>query len=152
MVRALVRISLPLITGIHRFIFEKSGHRMGWGAAGFQFLVLENLGRKSGILRQTPLLFVPHEGNWLVAASNAGQDKDPVWWLNLRDQPDVFIHTREGRHAVHARRAAAAEEEKLWEIMTEVMPWFGSYRAGTTRTIPLIILEPRIAPPGEVGG
>ena len=143
MVRRVVRFCLPLITGVHRFIFEKSGHRMGWGAAGFQFLVLENLGRKSGLVRQTPLLFVPHEDTWLVAASNAGQDKDPVWWLNLRDHPDVFIHTREGRFAVHARRAAPSEEEPLWKIMTDVMPWFGEYRAGTDRIIPLIILERR---------
>lgn len=143
MLRTLARLCLPLITGIHRFIFEKSGHRMGWGAAGFQFLVLENIGRKSGLVRQTPLLFVPHQGTWLVAASNAGQDKDPVWWLNLCAHPDIFIRTKQGRTAVHARRATLPEEEKLWAVMIEVMPWFQNYRAGTSRTIPLVILEPR---------
>ncbi|MDG1401936.1 MAG: nitroreductase/quinone reductase family protein, partial [Candidatus Binatia bacterium] len=41
------------------------------------------------------------------------------------------------------------EEEKLWAVMIEVMPWFQNYRAGTNRTIPLVILEPREISPGE---
>ena len=122
---------------------------MGWGALGFQFLVLENVGRKSGLVRQTPLLFVAHEGTWLVAASNAGQDKDPAWWLNLAACPDVFIRTSEGRTPVHARRADTAEEENLWAVMINVMPWFENYRSGTKRVIPLVVLSHRKVSAGD---
>jgi len=151
MVRTIVRWFLPMITGMHRFIFYRSGHRWGWSAAGFQFLVLESVGRKTGLRRETPLLYVPHGDNWLIAASNAGQPSHPVWWLNLRAQPEVFIRTKQGRFPVEARRASGSEEE-LWSVMIDVMPWFENYRAGTERQIPLIVLAPRVSAEEEIAG
>jgi hypothetical protein len=47
--------------------------------SGLPELFLTVPGRKSGIPRTTPLLCVPHEGGWLIAGSNWGQPKPPMW-------------------------------------------------------------------------
>lgn len=137
------RALLPGITGLHRWMDRLSGGRQGSGIFGIRFLMLEHIGRKTGLPRTTPLLYIPHEGTWLIAASNAGQDHHPAWWFNLRENPDVAIRIGRKHIDVRARRVLGEEEEALWQVMIDGFSWFEEYRAGTQREIPLIVLERR---------
>ena len=51
--------------------------------AGLPNLTLTVIGRKSGQPRSTPLLAVPRGGDWLIAGSNFGGPKQPVWVVNI---------------------------------------------------------------------
>src|SRR5262245_3968382 len=59
--------------------------------AGLPEILLQVPGRKTGILRSTPLLCVPHGDGWLVAGSNWGAPEPPAWVGNLlaADEPLV---------------------------------------------------------------
>ena len=65
-------------------------------ATGLPELVLQVPGRKSGVLRTTPLLCVPHEGGWLVVGSNWGAPEPPAWAANLRAAEEPLV-TFKGR-------------------------------------------------------
>lgn len=133
---------LWLITPLHRFIYRASRGWLGGRSMGFRFLLLEHVGRKSGLQRTTPILYVEDEGRFILAASNAGQDRHPAWWLNLQAHPEVHVQAGRRRVAVKARRASVEEETRLWPILGASWRWFDDYKAGTDREIPVVILEP----------
>lgn len=137
-----IRHVLWFITPVHRAVFRYTGGRIGSRLPGLHFLLLIHRGRKSGLERDTPLLYVPDGERFLVLASNAGQDHDPAWWLNLRANPEATV--RVGRRVVPvvARRAEGEEAERLWPQLVAAFPAFENYRKGTDREIPIVVLEP----------
>jgi len=136
-----IRWLLALITKIHRFVYEKSGGRIGHKLGGQPMLLLHAVGRKSGKPRTTPLLYVPDGERWLLVASNAGDDRPPAWWLNLRDAGRATIQVGTERHAVTARAADATERPGLWKQCCDQYPNYAEYEKRTDRDIPVVILE-----------
>ena len=96
-----IRHLLPVITPLHRAIFRSTRGWVGQRFFGIRCFLLQHRGRKSGIQRETPLLYVEHEGRYLVVGSNAGQDHHPAWWLNL--QADPRAHVRIGANLQQLR-------------------------------------------------
>lgn len=137
-----IRWLLRLITNLHRFVLRASNGRIGSRLGGNSMLLLENVGRKSGTLHLTPLLFVEDAGRYVVVASNAGDDRNPAWWLNLREHPETGIRVRGKRIAVKAHRAGPDETHVLWPKLEASYKHYAEYRTRTTRDIPVVILEP----------
>ena len=76
---------LPQITATDKFIQRVSKGRVTiLDIAGLPNLMLTVKGRKSGVPRTTPLLVRPHEAGNLIAGSNFGGPKPPVWVVNVR--------------------------------------------------------------------
>jgi deazaflavin-dependent oxidoreductase (nitroreductase family) len=113
------------------------------GLAGLYSLLLTTTGRRSGLPRSAPLLYVPHDGRWLVAASNWGGPSRPAWALNLLDHPDATVAVGREVRPVRARLAQGAERAELWEEMLRVWPNYAKYAERTHREIPVFVLEPR---------
>jgi deazaflavin-dependent oxidoreductase (nitroreductase family) len=137
-----VRWLLALITSVHRFLYRISNGRIGARTGKVDVLLLETVGRKTGRLRSTPLLYVRDGANWVVVASNAGDDRHPAWWLNLQSRPEARIQVRDERHAIHARRATGDEGERLWPRLVTAYKSYDAYRDRTRREIPIVVLEP----------
>ena len=137
-----MRHALPFMTPIHRWVYTRSGGRIGGTLGSLRFLMLEHTGRKSGELRRTPILYVPDAGRFVLAASNAGQDQHPAWWLNLEAKPEAVVRVGRERIAVNARRASGEEKERLWALLIDQFPGFAGYREETQRDIPIVVLEP----------
>ena len=78
-----------------------------------------------------------------MVASNAGADVDPQWWRNLEVTPDASVEIGRRTIPVRARRASEDEAARLWPRLIGANPDYAAYRAGTTREIPIAILEPR---------
>src|SRR5262245_62487452 len=97
---------LALVTWVHSAIYRLSGGRVGGRLSGMPMLLLTTRGRRSGRERTLPLLYVADEKGWVVVASNAGDDRHPAWWLNLRARPEARVQVGRERCAVRARRAA----------------------------------------------
>ena len=76
---------LPQITATDKFVQRVSKGRVTiLDIAGLPNLMLTVKGRKSGVPRTTPLLCVPYESGNLIAGSNFGGEKKPVWVVNVR--------------------------------------------------------------------
>ena len=100
-------------------------------------------GRLSGARRRTGVFYLEDGGNFVVVASNAGEDVDPQWWRNLEVTPDAAVEIGRRTVPVRARRTTDEESARLWPRLIAANPDFADYRARTKREIPIGILEPR---------
>lgn len=104
-------------------------------------LVLQTVGRKTGELRQLPLLFLPHGDDMVIIASNYGQERPPAWWFNLQAAPDTFV-LRSGRKlAVRARLLEGEERAQMIPRCRAYNPQWNEYFASVERELPVILLE-----------
>jgi deazaflavin-dependent oxidoreductase (nitroreductase family) len=105
-------------------------------------LLLNTIGRKSGKRRVVPVMYMRDGDNYVVTASNSGDNKHPGWFLNLRANPQVTIEVEGMTISVMAYQASSQEKESLWAQLVEKAPFFDGYRKKTRREIPMVILEP----------
>ena len=111
--------------------------------AGLPNLTLTARGRKSGVPRSTPLLAVPRGEDWLIAGSNFGGPKQPVWVVNVEANPDVQVTVKGRTSDFTARRLEGEEREQAWADMVEVWPNYNLYATRTDRQIKVFELTPR---------
>jgi deazaflavin-dependent oxidoreductase (nitroreductase family) len=114
----------------------------GTARAGMNDLLLITRGRRSGKLRRTVLLYLRDDDRYIVAASNAGADRHPAWYLNLIADPNVTLQVGVNTFPARARTAPASERPRLWQLMITMMPTYREYENATTRNIPVVIIEP----------
>jgi F420H(2)-dependent quinone reductase len=135
----------------HVQVFQLTNGRVGcnWRiGAGFRkpvpTLLLEHVGRKSGTLFTTPVLYLTDGPDFVVVASQGGLPKNPQWYPNLLAHPDTQVHLRKERgRPVRAREADSEERAILWPKLVDLYADFAKYAAWTDREIPVVILEPR---------
>ena len=135
----------------HVGVFKLTNGRIGssWRVgAGFKqpvpTLLLEHVGRKSGNLFTTPVLFLDDGPNLVVVASQGGLPKNPQWYPNLVASPETQVHLRKERgRKVRARVAVGAERAELWPRLVDLYADFAKYATWTDREIPVVVLEPR---------
>ncbi|TXI58454.1 nitroreductase/quinone reductase family protein [Mycolicibacterium mageritense] len=128
---------------LHARLYEISGGRFlpRW-FAGAPVMVLETVGRRSGTKRATPVLYLRDGDAFVVLAANAGADRTPAWWLNLRDAQAGEIVVGCSRIRVRPRLLDGAERNRLWHAFVEMYPQAEHYQRFTDRVLPLIALEP----------
>lgn len=51
---------------------------------GAPIVLLQTVGRRTGQLRSTALVYMPDGDDLVVVASNLGAERPPAWWLNLQ--------------------------------------------------------------------
>jgi F420H(2)-dependent quinone reductase len=130
---------------LHARVNRATGGRLGPRWFGAPVLVLETVGRRSGKARATPLIYVrPAAASdaLVVLAANAGSDRSPAWWLNLRDADAGTVVLGGRRQAVRPRVLQGEERAAAWEAFVSVYPAAAEYRRFTRRELPLIALEP----------
>jgi len=136
------------VNRVHRLVLGVSGGRVGGSAYGMPVLELTTTGRRSGQPRKTLVTPPYQEGSTLVlVASRGGDDRDPAWFLNLRDNPDVTV-SEAGKPARPMRAEVAGPDERarLWPLLTAAHPNYAGYQKKTTREIPVVLLHPIEAP------
>ncbi|MEV4872800.1 nitroreductase family deazaflavin-dependent oxidoreductase [Streptomyces syringium] len=109
---------------------------------GVSTLLLTTLGRHTGFPHRTVLIYQQHGTDYLVAASNLGSHHHPHWYLNLQAHPQARLQVLNEHLVVTARTAGEPERPALWGRMTALWPAYAEYQAATTRTIPLVLLQP----------
>ncbi len=136
---------LRLSWRLHRLLDRLSGGRLGTRVMGIPVLWLTSVGRKTGVVRTNALYYLADGQNLVVVASNAGLDSEPAWWLNLQAAPETTVRTGRRDQPVRAREATVVERGRLWPRLVELNPDYRTYQDGTTRPIPVVVLEPRMA-------
>lgn len=126
-------------------LYEGSGGTKGntLRDTGLPVIIVTNRGRKSGAIRKTPLMRVADGRNYILVASKGGAPEHPLWYYNLKADPDVEIRDKTEVYAMRVREVVDAEERRrVWAIAVEAFPPYQSYQDKTDRLIPLFIAEP----------
>jgi deazaflavin-dependent oxidoreductase (nitroreductase family) len=76
-----------------------------------------------------------------VFASHAGEEREPPWWLNLRDAGEGEVMVASERFRVRAREAQGVERERLWSDATKRDDALVDSEKRTTRRIAVVVLE-----------
>lgn len=126
---------------LHRAIYRLSHGRVFGRSMGSQVILLTVTGRKTGRARTVPIFGLAEGRSFLVVASNAGKDRHPEWYLNLRAQPDAQLQVGAENFRIRAREATPAERERLWPRLVSQYGGYDVYRERTRREIPILILE-----------
>lgn len=123
--------------------FRENGGVVGGPFQGAPMVLVHHRGAKSGTSRVSPLVYQAVDGGYAVFASKGGAPDNPDWYHNLLANPDTEIEVGDAVIAVTARVAEGDERERIWTKQKADFPNFAEYEASTSRTIPVVILEPR---------
>jgi deazaflavin-dependent oxidoreductase (nitroreductase family) len=122
--------------------YESSGGQRANTLAdtGLPVVIVTTRGNKSGKIRKTPLMRVEHDGQYVLVASKGGAPEHPVWYYNLRSDPDaVLIQDGPEPFAVQVREIDGAERAQWWERAVAAYPPYAEYQERTERTIPVFL-------------
>lgn len=136
-------LMLKSMNAVHKLGIALSGGRWGWEPAGMTAIKLFTTGRKSGEVRECMLTCPVVDGDtYVIVASRGGDDFHPAWFLNLRENPTVWVETKgQPKHERRARIATSDERSTLWPIITEKYKGYSQYQQRTEREIPVVYLE-----------
>jgi len=126
-------------------LYEGSGGNEGNTLmdTGMPVIIVTNKGRRSGGVRKTPLMRAVDGKNYILIASRGGAPQHPVWYHNLKADPNVEIRDKTEVFSMRVREIDdAAEKKRLWDIAVEAYPPYQDYQDKTDRIIPVFIAEP----------
>lgn len=128
-------------------LYEGSGGTAGLTLrdTGLPVIIVTNHGRKTGAIRKTPLMRVVDGNNYILVASQGGAPKHPLWYHNLKADPNVEIRDKTKVYKMRVREVDdSAEREWLWKIAVEAFPPYQEYQDKTDRVIPILVAEPAV--------
>ncbi len=123
-----------------------------WGyarAAGNSYqptLLLQTIGRASGLIRTSVLPYFRVDDDLIVCGSNGGGPKDPMWVHNVRSDGHCWLRVKRKLLPADAHVAGGEERERLFPIVSGLHPGLQRYQdqAGSYgRDVPLVVLTPR---------
>ncbi|NRA40733.1 MAG: nitroreductase family deazaflavin-dependent oxidoreductase [Pseudomonadales bacterium] len=144
----LVRKVMRRYTQFNVWVYKKSnGRLMKHFPGGYPICIVGMTGRKSGERREVALIHLPWQDQGvdkkLIVASQGGMDKHPVWYHNIKANPDIDIMVTGLKHDYTARQISEDEKRALWPHLLSLYPDFDEYQARTDRAIPVFVCEPK---------
>ena len=140
---------------VHELLYKATGGLVGRRMIGRPSLLLTTTGRKTGKRREHALVFARRGDDYVVVASNGGNDRAPGWLFNLKANPNVEVQIGRRRFPATAWVATGEERERLWEQVNRenrgLAPLFHPDAAGrydvyqrhTERSIDVVVLTCR---------
>ncbi len=134
-------VFIKWMSAINTWAFRATGGKVGGRfLRGAPVLLLTTTGRKSGLPRTSPLLYLEDGDNIILVASKGGMSHSPLWFHNLESNPNCEVEIGTRKQAMVARRASAEEKRVLWPRLVAMYKDYDDYQARTTRDIPVLIL------------
>ncbi len=135
-----VRWFMRNYTRFNVWVYKKSnGRLMKNFPGGYPICLVTMKGRKSGLQREVALIHLPYGDKKLLVASQGGLDKNPVWYYNVKANPDIDIMVDGVKNRFLAEQADTEEKTQLWPHLLDIYPGFDEYQARTDRDIPVFI-------------
>ena len=111
---------------------------------GLRMILVTHTGRKTGAVRKTPLNRVVDGDKYVLVGSKEGEPKNPLWYHNLKADPNVEIRDGTEVHSMQALEVVdPIERQRLWNLALEVFPRYQDYQDKTEREIPIFVAEHR---------
>ena len=109
---------------------------------GLPCIIVTNKGNKTGAIRKTPLMRVTDGNNYILVASRGGAPKHPVWYHNLKANPDVTIQDGKDTFTMQATEVTdPVERKRLWDLAVLAYPPYEEYQDRTERVIPVFLAK-----------
>ena len=109
---------------------------------GLPVIIVTNQGRKTGAIRKTPLMKAMDGNSYILVASQGGAPKHPLWYHNLKAEPNVEIRDEAEVYSMRVREVVdSVERQRLWDIAVAAYPPYQEYQDKTARVIPVFIAE-----------
>jgi deazaflavin-dependent oxidoreductase (nitroreductase family) len=124
-------------------LYRLSGGRIGGKVGRAPVLLLTSTGRKSGLERTAPVVYLADGANVVLINTNAGNAKIPAWSFNLQANPEAKVELGREHREVRARVAEGEERADLWRKHIEQYAGFDDYKAKLDREPLVFVLEPR---------
>jgi deazaflavin-dependent oxidoreductase (nitroreductase family) len=124
-------------------LYRLSGGRIGGKVGRAPVLLLTSTGRKSGLERTAPVVYLADGANLVLINTNAGNAKIPAWSFNLQANPEAEVELGREHRKVRARVAEGEERADLWRKHIEQYAGFDDYKAKLDREPLVFVLEPR---------
>jgi deazaflavin-dependent oxidoreductase (nitroreductase family) len=133
---------IKYFTRLNVWVFKKSnGRLMKHFPGGFPICLVTMTGAKSGNKREVALIHLPYGDRKLIVASQGGMSKHPVWYYNVKANPEVDIMVGGITKTYIARQADDDEKRALWPHLLSLYPDFDQYQARTDRNIPVFVCD-----------
>ena len=124
------------------WLLKRSNGRVS-SIIGQPVLLLQHTGAKSGLPRETPLVYATDGADIVLIASMGGSPTNPAWFHNLVAHPSCRVIASGRSGAYVARIAEGAERDRLWQLAVDIYPGYDTYQARTGgRIIPVMVLSP----------
>ena len=126
-------------------LYEGSGGTDGLTLmdTGLRVIIVTNRGWKTGGIRKTPLMRAVDGNSYILVASQGGAPKHPLWYYNLKAEPNVEIRDESEVYSMRVREVVdSVERQRLWGIAVKAYPPYQEYQDRTDRVIPVFIAEP----------
>jgi F420H(2)-dependent quinone reductase len=123
------------------WIYRRSNGKLGGTMQNAPVALLTTTGRKTGQQRVSPLLYLREGDRVILGASRAGSDKHPLWYLNLKANPEVSVQIKGEVLQLRARDATTEERTEYWPKLVTMYPNFENYQSWTDREIPIVICD-----------
>lgn len=132
------------ISRMHVQAMETMEDDMVWIGAGMHQVIIYTVGRKSGNEHKVAVpVWFDDDGNRVVVASYAGNDRHPHWYLNLADKdanPEVRVKAQHHEFWAEAQILDGGEYDAVWAQLVEDRAYYADYQTRTARKLPLVRL------------
>jgi deazaflavin-dependent oxidoreductase (nitroreductase family) len=111
---------------------------------GLPIIIVTTRGNKTGKIRKFALMRVEHDGEYALVASFGGAPQHPVWYWNLKADPDaLMIQDGPEPFDATAREVVGEEKQLWWDRAVAAYPDYADYQANTERQIPVFVATRR---------
>lgn len=142
--RALAPTALP---PIERVLHRISRGRVQLSALLVPSLVLHSTGAKSGLPRESALMYTPDgRGRAIVAGTSFARERHPAWTHNLLAHPEADIVVRGRRLHVRATPIGPDARDAAWRRIETQWPGYRAYERDSGRVVRLFLLRPVAEP------
>jgi len=133
---------------IERYVTTNGAEGHEWN--GVPCMLLTTKGRRSGTWQRSALIYGvdPETSEVILIASKGGAPKNPLWFENLVDEPEVWIQI--GAETCWATATTldptkdTERRQRLWKIMCAIWPSYDEYQSkadAAERVIPVVALR-----------
>ena len=138
-VLAIGRVFSPL----RRWLYRMTSGRISLTGRA-PVLLLTTTGRRTGLERTVPSLYVRDGERLVICNVNPGFERPNPWTLNLRDQPRAEVQIGREIFAVTAREASDDELDRYWPHLKRIWPAYETfYDSGGKRSIFILAPSPQ---------
>ncbi|MFI1462939.1 nitroreductase family deazaflavin-dependent oxidoreductase [Nocardia carnea] len=129
------------LTPLDRRVLERTGAKYTvLGPIGAPVLLLTTTGRKSGLPRTQPLLYVHDDDTLYIIGSNFGQARHPAWTANLLAEPTATVAVAGERIPVTATPVEDSAKAAIFQRFVELTSAYAAYRERTSRDLRIFAL------------
>jgi deazaflavin-dependent oxidoreductase (nitroreductase family) len=129
-----------IVSPLQRALYRATGGRVSLTGRA-PVLLLTTTGRRTGLPRTVPLLYVQDGQRYVVCNVNPGFEQTNPWVLNLHADPRARLQIGRQTLPVTAHPANDAELERCWPRLVDLWPAYRTFEErGGRRTV--FVLEP----------